>query len=760
MIALATVLLLSAASALERPTVMFYLSPRGDDRADGTRMSPVKTVSRAVELTRGVLSDAKREIVVADGFYPVEEPIVLKEEDADLTIRAAHSGGAILSGAVKLTGWRKDPEDGRFLVAQVPFEFAEDTGYAMASSGTNCPIAVWPEKGRMKYTDVVDQWKIAYDANAFPSNFSLASIDLASVWLELPQEWATTRTLIATNDVAARQFTLKKKSDMSFKAFNQGFLMCNARVGLTKPGSWMYEGTKRRVVYWPREGERAAKLDCRLARTGTIFYCIKSPRVTFRGLIFEGCASSFEHTHPYGPTPVLGAIFVNWASDVTVADCEVRQCAANGIYAVKPNNLTVRNCRLHHLGSGGLNIYDGGANARILGNDVHDFGLTSASAAGITMQACGICNGNHVHHGTGCGVVMWSNFSELASNEIDHVMLKARDGGGLYGGQAFCRIHDNYVHDIWWPGLYNDEGGRDSVYYNNRLENCNWPIHMHCTRRNVVSNNWLRAKKDMLVSFQGSGDCRFVDNALYGNASVTNERYAANCAEWSRNAFYELQKDGSYAARGEVSLVARPGKAEGAIILPRVVVKDGKSVPPEIDGKWDGAYAIKWQKVRGFRCFADGLPAGGGQPSCNLRQCYDDDYVYLHFHQVYARLGPYPGLINHNHVWGKGDGVRVYLGEKLEITMFFDGTIESNDPSLVFGKDDFAADKGGWYHGSGVEVRIPLKAIGGGRGKTVKFNAVNYNEAVRQYTWMFPTRGDDVRTGALEFPAEDVMLLK
>lgn len=763
MMSLAAAFVLAATCAFERPTETFHLSPDGDDRADGSKAHPVCTLARAVELTRGVLSDAKREIVIGDGFYSVAEPIVLDAEDADLVIRAEHSGNAVLSGAVKLTGWTKDPEDGRFLVAPLPFEPVDGMSYSMTSGGTNCPVAVWPEKGRMKYTGIVDQWRIAYEADAFPTNFDLKSVDLRSAWLELPQEWATTRTLIATNDVAERQFFLAKKADMSFKTFNHGFIMCNARVGLTKPGSWMYETGAKRVVYYPREGETAENLDCRIARTGTILYLTKTSHVSIRGLVFEGCASSFKKANPYSVMPILGALFVYWSGDVEIKDCEVRQCAANGIYSVKPTRLTIRNCHIHHLGNCGLHVFDGGTEVKFLGNDVHDFGLTAVSAAGAYIQANGTVNGNHIHHGPGCGVVMWSTFSELASNEIDHVMLKARDGGGLYGGQVFCRIHDNYVHDFGWPGFYNDEGGRDSVYYNNRFENCGWPIHMHATRRNIVSNNVFKCSGWMHLSFQGSGDCRFVDNRLYGPASTTNTTYVDNCAEWARNELFELQKDGSYTNRGLVTLESKPsGRKRGPILFPRPFVKDGKEVTPKIDGEWVywNEYPVDWHVFTSFSFFEDGRISAGGQPSCIMRQCYDDNYAYFNILQFYARLGPYPGLMNHNHVWGRGDGVRFYIGEKLEITMFYDSTITCNDPSLVFGKEDFAARKGGWYHGSGLELRLPLKTIGGGRGKQVKFNAVNYNEALRKYTWVFPPNGDDVRTGALEFPAEDLAELK
>ena len=751
-----------AVAGIERPTVTFYVSPRGDDAAEGTKASPVKTISRAVNLSRGVKSDAKREIVVGDGEYEIAEPVRIGADDCDLTIRAEHPGKAVVTGKVRLKGWTQDPEDARFFVAELPFEPEFGMTYALTCNGEDRAIAVWPEKGRMKYESVVDQLVISYPTNAFPRGADLNALDLQSVWLELPQEWDTTRTLIATNDVAARRFSLKKKAAISFKTFNHGFVMLNARLGLTQPGQWMYEAAKRRVIYWPKEGESPSAADIRLTRAKSVFACKGARGATIRGFVIEGTASSFVRTNPYSAdAPLAAVIFSGGCEDCTLEDCEIRHSASVGVHAVKPVRCLVKNCHIHDVGWNGIHFFDGGSRSDVIGCDVHGYGKTTAAACGVSMQATRVrCIGNHIHHGPGCGVVMWTPWSVLASNEIDHVMQRARDGGGLYGGQVYCRIHDNYVHDIGWPGLYNDEGGRDSVYYNNRFENCGWPIHMHCTRQNVVSNNVFKGKGALHLSFQGSGDCRFVDNKIYGPVSMTNSafvmNYVLNCAEWARNEFFDLQKDGSYTNCGLVTLTAPAGKPGGPIILPRTVEKDGKATPPVIDGKWPGEYMIRWKKVRGFGFLADGRRASGAQPSCCLRQCADDDYVYLDFHQLYARLGSYPGLVNHNHVWGKGDGVRVYLGDKLEITMFFDGTIESNDPSLVFGKDDYAVDKGGWYHGSGLEVRIPLKAIGGGRGKTVKFNAVNYNECTQTYRWMFPPKGDDVRTGALEFPAEDL----
>lgn len=755
-----------AVAGIERPTVTFYVSPRGNDAAKGTKASPVKTIQQAVNLARGVMSDAKREVIVGDGEYEIAEPVRLGPDDYDLTIRAEHPGKAVVTGKVRLKGWTRDPEDKRFFVAKLPFEPEFGMTYALTCNGENRAIAVWPEKRRMKYESVVDQLVISYPTNAFPKGADLKALDLQSVWLELPQEWTTTRTLIATNDVTARRFSLKDKASISFKTFNHGFVMLNARLGLTQPGQWMYEASKRRVVYWPKEGERVGVADIRLTRAKSVFSCKGAHGVTIRGFVIEGNASSFVRTNPYDANaPLAAVVLAGGSKDCVLEGCEIRHSASDGVHMVQPVRCLVKNCHIHDVGGNGIRFFDGGSRSDVVGCDVHDYGKSDTAAYGVFMQASrSKCIGNHIHHGPGCGVVMWTPRSVLASNEIDHVMQKARDGGGLYGGQVHCRIHDNYVHDMWWPGLYNDEGGRDSVYYNNRFEDCSWPIHMHGTRRNVVSNNVFKCKGPMHLSFQGSGDCKFVDNKLYGPASMTNAvvvtKYVPNCAEWTRNEVFDLQKDGSYVNCGLVTLTAPPAEPRGPIVLPRTAVKDGKALPPVIDGKWKGEYKVKFRKMRYCEFFEDGRSDVGGQPSCWLRQCADDDYVYLHFAQSYARLGSYPGLVNHNHVWGKGDGVRVYLGEKLEITMFFDGTIKSNDPSLVFGKDDFAAEKGGWYHGSALEVRIPLKAIGGGRGKTLKFNAVNYNECTQRYLWLFPPKSGDVRTGALEFPAEDIMELK
>ena len=66
--------------------------------------------------------------VLADGVWELEEPLRVNGRDLEVTIRAEHPGKAILTGAVSVKGWTRDPKDARFLAADFPFEPGE--GYS------------------------------------------------------------------------------------------------------------------------------------------------------------------------------------------------------------------------------------------------------------------------------------------------------------------------------------------------------------------------------------------------------------------------------------------------------------------------------------------------------------------------------------------------------------------------------------------------------------------------------------------------------
>ena len=778
-------ILMAATAAMMAAGAEFRISPDGDDTGDGSKAKPVKTLQRAVELARALEREEEKVIVFEDGFYPFEKPVRFVASDYDFTIKAEHPGKAILSGSVKLTGWRQDENDPRLLVADLPFEPEEGALYTLASGSEWCGLASFPEKGRLRYKSAGENnhTYLQYDMKSLPEGVNLSGLDLKSAWLIIPQEWATTRTGIATNDVANGAFILKSKTNMPIGQYNQGFTLMNTRHGVRKPGMWMYEATAKKVVYWPREGETADNLDCEISRAMAIFDVHNTKNMKVSGLVMQGCAMSFANNNIYSAGPANAVFSMKGAYRLEVDNVVIRNTAGGGIAALKPVKCVTRNSHVYNVGGTAIDYIDGGDASDVINCHVHDYGRLNSAACGVGLQISNVkCIGNHIHDGPGNGVVLWSDNSIFASNHLHHVMQVQRDGGGLYGGYNNTLVKDNYVHDIGgWPGLYADEGSQNSVFCGNTFENCWWPTHMHQTQFITVSNNVMKCDRPMRFSFQGSGHGRFCDNKIYTTKPITNDPYLANCDFWGHNEVFVKQEDGSYKSTGLVTLERvkpKPGTMEiyslcGKPELPisatepadagelRLAALCGKLEPPisATDEMSFRAFGIPWNKRGYVGVGEDGYP-NPGVPFSSVQIAYDDRYLYVGFERKYNALCGYPAMQNFtSRGWRHCDANRVEFEGGRRITTYPDGTFETNDKgNFKMTKDDVK------FRGGGACImRIPLDTlnINGAKPKEpgkldvigceIKFNAMIWVEDLRELKALYGPDGKNYATGTLKF---------
>ena len=95
-----------------------YVSPKGNDAQVGTKDAPYLTLASALRKARELrrLNDPSItngiHIIMEDGLYPLEEPVFIRREDAGTTaspttIEAAPGAHPVLSGGVKINGWKK-----------------------------------------------------------------------------------------------------------------------------------------------------------------------------------------------------------------------------------------------------------------------------------------------------------------------------------------------------------------------------------------------------------------------------------------------------------------------------------------------------------------------------------------------------------------------------------------------------------------------------------------------------------------------------
>lgn len=712
------------------------VSPNGDDASgDGSKEKPVATIERAVALSRAAAAGEAREIVVADGEYAITNTISITPKDSGLVIRAENPGRALLSAAAAVAGWKKDPDDERMLVADFPFEINANASYSLVVNGRKAGLALFPaskEKPLRYFATAADiplanHRVLRYDREALPAPDAFKDLDLASVRVVIPQEWANNRPFIATNDWENGVFILKGKTNMPLGRFNQGYRISNSRLGLTEPGMWMYEGTTGRIRYWPRESETQEDIAASVTRLQIVFRLSSGARdVTISGFVIEGCAK-LPGAGIYAKSGAAAAIVGHKVAGVKVADCEIRNCAGSGVCISKGQDCEVRRCKIYGMGDHGVHYADGGNG----GGGVFDCEISWVGSSGAYLQLSPITlAGNHIHHTGRSAATLWTTGSTILSNELDHTMLWSRDGGAIYGAMNDSLFEGNYCHDCGdWPGLYNDEGGKNTVYRGNRFERCWWPFHMHDCRNIVVTNNTMACDRPMRFSFQGSAGCVFQDNLIRSPVAITSDLYVANCAVWDNDVATGSSTNG-WGAPVRVALEKK--------ILP--LQKPCNAFPTKgplfPDGKLDAsAYATPWKQSRWIERDAEGRQSPG-IPGCWFSFGYDADFLYVKANYEYNKFVWYAGCTTQNgHEWGVHDAVRLVF-DTLEVTAFLDGTVVSSNPELVFDASNSLVKNHGGVGAKGYTVllAIPLPRLGIRvlearelAGKTIPFDIVFFN---------------------------------
>ncbi len=118
-----------ATCRLDSGRTRIFVAPHGDDANPGTERRPVRTLYRARDLARCLRADMRADIVVslAPGIYRMPTPLRLRPEDSGrnghaIVYRARGGGDVVLSGGVRIAGWRKVGEVGGHAVyaARVP----------------------------------------------------------------------------------------------------------------------------------------------------------------------------------------------------------------------------------------------------------------------------------------------------------------------------------------------------------------------------------------------------------------------------------------------------------------------------------------------------------------------------------------------------------------------------------------------------------------------------------------------------------------
>lgn len=260
-----------------------WISPKGNDWNEGTRLAPKATLTSALRQAREWRRTGDERvqggitIYLEGGTYSLYEPVFIRPEDSGTAesptvIRSVAGEDVVISGGVRITDWKKQ---GRLWVADVPMfngrplDFRQlwiDGKKAVRARDVEdfekmnriCSV---DEKNEILYVPAVAVRKLIDGKGNLKANY--AEMVLHQMWCVANLR---IRSVEIQGDSAAVRFH-QPESRIQFEhpwprpmvttdGHNSAFYLTNARELLDVPGEWYHDIESRKVYYYPREGEK------------------------------------------------------------------------------------------------------------------------------------------------------------------------------------------------------------------------------------------------------------------------------------------------------------------------------------------------------------------------------------------------------------------------------------------------------------------------------------------------------------------------
>lgn len=456
-------------------------------------------VQRAVDSVRGHGESAR--IVLAEGRYELDGPLILTAQDANLTIEAADGAKPVISAGRRIVDWRLDGKG--WWRACVPASFRVSQFYV------NGERRFRPRMPRKGYFHIARQCaaepgtgreRFVCGEGEFPSG------DNPDLEICIFHVWTMSRTPVLDFNPRTRSVTLARprfRQDYELLTPDRWYLYDNVRSTLGEPGDWYHDRQANELIYVPRPGETPTSCEAVASAFPHAVRVVGATNIVFRGIEFAhadyGVGPEGNH-YPQAAANQPGAVQVEGGRDIRFVDCAVRHTGAYGVaFLCGAEHCGVESCELTDLGAGGVRIGDETFDAKVavLSRDcvvrdclISGGGRVDPAGVGVWI---GHASGNLVSHNTICdlyysGVSVgwnWRPHTTARDNVIEwnHIHGLGQgvlsDMGGIYtlGCQPGTVERFNFIHDVRRArncgfGIYFDSGSSLISVSNNVVYDC------------------------------------------------------------------------------------------------------------------------------------------------------------------------------------------------------------------------------------------------------------------------------------------------
>jgi hypothetical protein len=474
--------------AQEKPDVVFYVSPRGNDNNRGTRAKPFATLERARDAVRRVRSgpggkDKTVTVRMREGRYILPRTFVLGPGDGgspghEVTYEPEKGENAFLSGGTDIPIWQKTGMNG-MTVWKRPFPVGgtdlRDV-HELWINGKLAPQSRFPRNGYLAVESVPGvthrtEWQEGQTSFSAPVGALPKGEKFAGAEAVVMNRWVESRLPVTSFDPDSNLFRFGRRSMFRLEKGDL-FYLVNVKCALAEPGDWYADRDSGAIYYIPKptdgdpEGGGGGE-EWVVPRLTTLLSIEGRPdsgkfvsHVTFRKIKFEYAGWYFPAGidtsrilpggFPQADFGVPAAVTARGAHSCTFEECRITDVGTYGFElgeGCKGN--VISGCMLFDLGGGGIKIGETvireSEDQRTSGNSIID---------------CHIYDGGKIFHSS---VGIWigqSGMNRLVQNTIHGFYYTGISIGWTWGyGPALAQgnlVSLNHVHHI---GVRSDGDG-------------------------------------------------------------------------------------------------------------------------------------------------------------------------------------------------------------------------------------------------------------------------------------------------------------
>jgi len=487
-------------------SIEIYVSPEGNDTAEGSQSAPIKSLQGAADLAGEDAGQVPVTIFLSGGTYMLTEGLMLGRDNsgtAEAPVRweAMPGESPVISGGIPVNNW-KEEADGSWSTT-LP-NASNGTFRSLYINGKRAIRARYPDEGYLRVGKAGDDLRtnFYFNENDIPEIENAQGLELI-----LLHDWSVTRIPVKSIDRKARHLTTVDSIGAYLNFFkltnwdkHPRYYLENVAEFCDQPGEWYADSENKQIYYRPNPGERIGECTAIIPLAekliiieGTEEHPVE--HISFTGITFEhnawqlpehgycgiqACMFTDRAAKTKGWSKLPAAIELDMANHCSFNQCTIRNTGTSGIW-IRRNCLEceIYQSHIHDIAGNGVCIGEG--NDRLVdgeswwkakpeevskGNRVsHSLiercGLQFHGAVGVW---CGLVDNTVIQYNeirdlpyTGVSVGwLWTaeptpcRENIVHANHIHHIMTILSDGGGIYslGLQPGSRITNNLIHDV------------------------------------------------------------------------------------------------------------------------------------------------------------------------------------------------------------------------------------------------------------------------------------------------------------------------